>query len=73
MQKINYKTLGRYCQKFRSETLKKTQKDVADDTGLVVTSISMFENGHSRSSDLLLWYILKGLPSKYLIRSIEEK
>ena len=72
MEKVNYKKLGQACQKFRSEQLNKTQKDVAKDTGLVVSGVSMFENGYSKSTDILLWYIVRGLPVAYITGCIEE-
>ena len=69
---VNYKKLGQACQKFRSEKLNKTQIDVANETALTISAISMFENGHSKSTTILLWYIANGMPEKFLIECIEE-
>lgn len=69
---VNYKKLGQACQKFRSEKLNKAQIDVANETALTISAISMFENGHSKSTTILLWYIAKGMPANNLIKCIEE-
>lgn len=68
---FNYKKLGQLCKEFRVEYLKMTQSQVADELKLTVSSISMFENGNSRSSDILLFYLFKGLPLT-LVRDIKE-
>lgn len=67
----DYKKLGRYCKNFRTIHLKMTQSEIADELNLTVSSISMFENGNSRSSDILLFYLIKGLPVS-LLENIEE-
>lgn len=59
---INYKKLGQFCKEFRIDFLKMTQKEIADELDLTVSSISMFENGNSRSPDILLYYMTKGFP-----------
>jgi transcriptional regulator with XRE-family HTH domain len=65
----DYKKLGLMCKEFRVKYLKITQSEVADELQLTVSSISMFENGNSRSSDILLYYLIKGFPS-ILLRNI---
>jgi transcriptional regulator with XRE-family HTH domain len=62
----DYKKLGLLCKEFRCNKLKKTQGDVAEELGLTVSSISMFENGNSRSSDILLFYLISGFPTNLL-------
>ena len=68
---FDYKKLGRYCKDFRTIQLNMTQSEVADALNLTVSSISMFENGNSRSSDILLFYLIKGFPVN-LLENIEE-
>ena len=68
---FNYKKLGYICREFRVKYLRMTQGQVAEELGLTVSSISMFENGNSRSTDILLFYLLKGLPVN-VIRDIKN-
>lgn len=62
----DYKKLGLMCKEFRCKKLKKTQSEVAEDLQLTISSISMFENGNSRSTDILLYYLINGFPTNLL-------
>lgn len=62
----DYKKLGLLCKEFRCKKLKKTQSEVAEELQLTISSISMFENGNSRSSDILLYYLISGFPTNLL-------
>lgn len=62
----DYKKLGLLCKEFRCNKLKKTQSEVADDLQLTISSVSMFENGNSRSTDILLYYLINGFPANLL-------
>ncbi len=62
----DYKKLGLMCKKYRRSKLKKTQSEVAEDLQLTISSISMFENGNSRSADILLYYLINGFPTNLL-------
>lgn len=62
----DYKKLGLLCKEFRCKKLKKTQSEVAEDLQLTISSISMFENGNSRSADILLYYLISGFPTNLL-------
>ena len=68
----DYKKIGLYCKKFRANCLKMTQSEVAEELNLTVSSISMFENGNSKSFDVLLFYLIKGLPVNLLRDMLEE-
>ena len=63
---FDYKKLGLLCKEFRCKKLKKTQSEVAEELELTVSSISMFENGNSRSCDILLYYLVNGFPTNLL-------
>ena len=65
----DYKTLGLLCKNFRCNILKKTQSEVAEELQLTISSISMFENGNSKSTDILLYYLINGFPTA-LLRNI---
>ena len=62
----DYKKLGLLCKEFRCKKLKKTQSEVAEELQLTISSISMFENGNSRSADILLYYLINGFPTNSL-------
>ena len=62
----DYKKLGLLCKEFRCKKLKKTQSEVAEELQLTISSISMFENGNSRSTDILLYYLISGFPANLL-------
>jgi transcriptional regulator with XRE-family HTH domain len=62
----DYKKLGLLCKEFRCKKLKKTQSEVAEELQLTISSISMFENGNSRSADILLYYLINGFPANLL-------
>lgn len=69
----DYKKIGSYCREFRVNCLKMTQSEVANEMGLTVSSISMFENGNSKSLDILMFYLIKGLPmNSILMEKLEE-
>ncbi len=68
----DYKKIGLYCKEFRVHYLKMTQSEVAEELNLTVSSVSMFENGNSKSFDILLFYLINGLPVNLLKKYIQE-
>lgn len=69
---VNYEKLGKVCKTYREKVLHLTQKEVAEKLNLSISSISMFENGNSRSTEIILFYIKLGLPAEYIYNCIEE-
>lgn len=59
------KNLGLACQNFRR--LKRIeQKQVAEETGYSLESVSAFECGRSNNAAILLWYFYNGLSIEYI-------
>lgn len=52
--------IGIECKKLR-ESLNITQKQVADELGYSVKTISAFENGRNNNINILMWYLKRGL------------
>ncbi len=52
--------IGKKCRNFR-KSIRKTQKDVANELNYSVASVSAFERGCNNNAIILLWYIEKGV------------
>lgn len=61
MKEYNYKEIGQLCQQFRKKYIKKSLVEAGKEIGVSKQSVSMFENGNSRSLKVFLWYIYNGL------------
>ena len=51
------KSLGEYCKYFRKFVLRKTLKDVCENSDIKVTSLSAFENGRANNIDYIYLYL----------------
>lgn len=51
------KEIGTICSIFRKYQLKKTLKELSQDTGVKVSTLSAFENGRSTNIELMYLYI----------------
>lgn len=60
------KNIGNVCRDFRKYTLRITLDTMKDVTGINITTLSAFENGHSSNLNILLVYF-------NLARSKEEQ
>lgn len=61
---IRYNGIGEKCKKYREETLKMQQKEVAEQTGYSRSEVCNFEKGKRFSYNIMLWYILHGMDIK---------
>lgn len=52
--------IGNKCQKFRKNTLKITQEDVAFEADVSTATVSNFEKGKHGSFEVLAFYVMKG-------------
>lgn len=64
-------SVGIYCKRWRKNH-NYTVDQVASDTGLSVSMVSMYENGLRTSSVLLMWYLVHGLKVDKLIAFCEK-
>lgn len=64
--------IARACERFRIETLHKTQADVANETGYSRSNVSEFENGRNRNLALFVYYIEHGLPLSTIERIVKN-
>ncbi len=56
---MKIKEIGEFCAAIRGE-IGATQKDVAEDTGYTIQSISAFENGRTNNAEIFSWYLEQG-------------
>lgn len=55
-----YVDIGNKCRKFRKNTLKMTQEDVAFEVDVSSSTVSNFESGKHGSFEVLAFYVMKG-------------
>lgn len=61
------KLIGLKCSIHR-RALKRTQTDVARETGYTQRNISTFEKGFNNNAIILLWYLENGIPIEELLK-----
>lgn len=65
------RVLGNKCREHRV-FIGYSQKDVAEEIGVVPSIISLFENGQANNAIALSWYVKKGLKISSVYNELEE-
>lgn len=68
---ISEMCIGDKCLKFREYTLKITRLEFSNETGLSVSQIRHFEQGHSRNMMILIEYMRRGLSVLDLVKDMD--